>query len=64
MKKLLLVITVFSLALFACGGGPSEAEKEKQDSIEAAAKADSMLRAELATDTAKADGTKIDTVKH
>ncbi len=63
MKKLLFVLTVFSLALFACGG-PSEAEKEKQDSIEAAAKADSMLRAELAADTAKADTTVIDTLKH
>jgi len=63
MKKLLFIITISSIVFFACGS--NKAEKEKQDSIAAAAQADSILKAEVAADSIKnqADSAKMDSMK-
>jgi hypothetical protein len=64
MKKLLVIMTFPCLLLFSCGSSKTEqAEKEKQDSIAAAAQADSMLRAEVAADSLKTDSAKKDSAK-
>jgi hypothetical protein len=62
MKKLLLIMTIVSSLFFACG--TDQAEKERQDSISAAAEADSMLRAEIAADSIlnAADSTAVDSL--
>lgn len=54
---------MLSGAMLAACSSKNEAAEEKQDSIEAAAKADSMLQAELAADSIATDTVKIDTVK-
>jgi hypothetical protein len=61
MKKVLIMMAIISSVFFACGGN-NDAEKEKQDSISAAAEADSMLRAEVAADSLNntADSLKAD----
>jgi len=51
MKKLLF-ITFISCSMF-CSCGSNNAEKEKKDSIAAEAQADSMLKAEVASDSLK-----------
>lgn len=64
MKKLLFIITISCFVFFACSS--NKAEKEKKDSIAAAAQADSMLKAEVAADSiknGKAAAAKVDTVK-
>ena len=48
--------------LFACSSKDQAAE-DRQDSINAATKADSMLQAELAADSVKTDSAKVDSVK-
>ena len=48
MKKVTLSVLAASLLLFASCGGGADAEKAKQDSIAAAAKADSIAQAEAA----------------
>jgi hypothetical protein len=48
MKKLFLVLAVASLGFVSCNNEASEAEKAKEDSIAAAAKADSIKKAEEA----------------
>ena len=62
MKKLLIMAGITCALFAACASNESAAEKEKQDSIEAAAKADSMLQAELNADTAVADSAAIDSL--
>ncbi len=54
---------MLSGAMLAACSSKNEAAEEKQDSIEAAAKADSMLQAELAADSIAADTAKVDTLK-
>jgi hypothetical protein len=63
MKKVLFIMTIFCAVLFSCAN--NKAEKEHQDSIAAAAQADSMLKAEVAADSLKnsADSAKIDSKK-
>lgn len=62
MKKLLFLMMLSGSVLVACSSKDQAAE-EKQDSIEAAAKADSMLQAELAADSIATDTAKVDTLK-
>lgn len=62
MKKLLFLMMLSGSVLAACSSKDQAAE-EKQDSIEAAAKADSMLQAELAADSIATDTAKVDTLK-
>ena len=56
-------MTISCSVFFACGS--NQAEKEKQDSIAAAAQADSMLKAEVAADSIKnqADSATMDGMK-
>lgn len=61
MKK--LVFIALAATVFASCSSTNQAEQEKKDSIAAAAKADSMLQAELAADSSKVDSAKVDTVK-
>jgi PBP1b-binding outer membrane lipoprotein LpoB len=62
MKKLLLMIAISAAVLAGCSS-KNDAEKEKQDSIAAAATADSLLNATLAADSAVVDTANADTVK-
>jgi uncharacterized protein YcfL len=61
MKKLLFLVMLSGSVFAACSS--NKAAEEKKDSIEAAAKADSMLHAELAADSVKTDSAKVDSVK-
>lgn len=54
---------MLSAATLAACSSKDQAAEEKKDSIEAAAKADSMLQAELTADSIKADSAKVDSVK-
>ncbi|HCN82807.1 MAG TPA: hypothetical protein DIT07_04195 [Sphingobacteriaceae bacterium] len=62
MKKLLFLMMFSGTILFACSSKDQAAE-DRQDSINAATKADSMLQAELAADSVKTDSAKVDSVK-
>ena len=61
MKKVLFMVAISGALLVACSS-KNEAEKEKQDSIAAAATADSLLNATLAADSAAADTVNIDSI--
>jgi predicted component of type VI protein secretion system len=61
MKKVLFMIAISGAVLAGCSS-TNEAEKEKQDSIAAAATADSLLNATLAADSAAADTVNIDSI--
>ncbi len=69
-RTLLLSILTATLILGACNSNADKAAKEKQDSIKAAASADSLLQDALKSDTlshdtlkAKKDTVKADTSK-
>lgn len=62
MKKILFLISVLSLFSYACNNSNQETN-EKQDSIEEAAAADSMLNSALMADSLMQDSIKKDTIK-
>ena len=52
MKKLLFILSfTASIALASCSGGGPREESDDQDSIDAAAAADSMIQNQLNSDT-------------
>jgi hypothetical protein len=59
MKKLILAVALISTIVIACQSNIDD--KEKQDSLEAARAADSMLKAASEADTMGKDATVIDT---
>lgn len=61
MKKLIFTLFVAALSFTACTN--KKAEQAKQDSIAAAASADSMLNSATKADTMKTDTTKVDSIK-
>ena len=54
----LLIISLFTIILASCAG--ENVSQERQDSLDAAAAADSMLR-EATKDTTSADNVEVDT---
>lgn len=62
MKKVLFTLFAGALAVSACNSG-DQTEKAKQDSIAAAAAADSILNSAIAADTLSVDTLATDSVK-
>lgn len=61
MKKVIFTLFVAALSFTACTN--KQAEQAKQDSIAAAASADSMLNSAIQADTMKMDSMAMDTTK-
>jgi hypothetical protein len=62
MKKLVLLSLIPFLFFAACSSTDSTVEKERQDSADAAATADSMLQAALNADTTALDSAAVDSL--